>query len=71
MCSEDVQKQHRCPEERAGSVSPGGWRLELDLTVFGDVAPSKVASSGIDRKGLVLHNMGVVDLHRKPGQRRL
>ena len=45
MCSEDVQKQRRYPEERAGNISPGGWRLELDPTVIGDIAPSKDASS--------------------------
>jgi hypothetical protein len=52
MCSEDVQKQRRYPEERAGNISPGGWRLELDPTVSGDVALSKVASSELTERGV-------------------
>jgi hypothetical protein len=66
MCSEDVQKQRRYPEERAGNISPGGWRLELDPTVFGDVAPSKVASSELTERDLCCTISASLDLHRKP-----
>jgi hypothetical protein len=69
MCSEDVRKQRRYPEERAGSASPGGWRLELDPTVLGDVAPSKVASSELTERDLCCRIWASLDLHRKPDRR--
>jgi hypothetical protein len=69
MYSEDVQKQRRYPEERAGNISPGGWRVELDPTVFGDVAPLKVASSEVTERDLCCTISASLDLHRKLDRR--